>query len=99
MLDITDIPEAKVWDTVTIIGQDGEENISVFEMADLYPGSPCEVSSSIGAADAAPVSQGRRIGGRRGRIDGQMDRGAEHVYNPPGPGAPCFGLQTGGKAG
>ena len=45
MLDITDIPEAKVWD----IGQDGEENISVFEMADLYPGSPCEVSSSIGA--------------------------------------------------
>ena len=34
---------------MTIIGQDGEENISVFEMADLYPGSPCEVSSSIGA--------------------------------------------------
>ena len=35
MVDITDIPDVKVEDVVTLIGQDGEERISVEDMADL----------------------------------------------------------------
>ncbi|WP_073050679.1 alanine racemase C-terminal domain-containing protein [Dethiosulfatibacter aminovorans] len=44
-----DVPEVQIGDTVTIIGTDGSEYISIFDMADLYPGSPCEVSTSIGS--------------------------------------------------
>lgn len=35
MVDITDIPDVKIEDVVTLIGQDGEERISVEDMADL----------------------------------------------------------------
>ena len=35
MIDVTDIPEVKVGDTVTLIGQDGSRRISVEEVADL----------------------------------------------------------------
>lgn len=35
MVDITDIPDVAIEDVVTLIGQDGEERISVEDMADL----------------------------------------------------------------
>lgn len=35
MVDITDIPDVKIEDEVTLIGQDGDNRISVEEMADL----------------------------------------------------------------
>ena len=35
MVDITDIPDVKIEDVVTLIGQDGSERISVEDMADL----------------------------------------------------------------
>ena len=35
MVDVTDIPEVKVGDTVTLIGQDGSRRISVEEVAAL----------------------------------------------------------------
>ena len=35
MVDITDIPDVKMEDVVTLIGRDGEEHISVEDMADL----------------------------------------------------------------
>ena len=35
MVDITDIPDVKMEDVVTLIGRDGEERISVEDMADL----------------------------------------------------------------
>ena len=35
MIDVTDIPEVKVGDTVTLIGQDGSRRISVEEVAAL----------------------------------------------------------------
>ncbi len=35
MVDITDIPDVKIEDKVTLIGQDGENRISVEDMADL----------------------------------------------------------------
>ena len=34
MVDITDIPEAKLEDKVTLVGRDGEEFISAEEVAD-----------------------------------------------------------------
>ena len=35
MVDITDIPDVKIEDTVTLIGSDGDARISVEDMADL----------------------------------------------------------------
>ena len=35
MVDITDIPDVKIEDVVTLVGQDGSERISVEDMADL----------------------------------------------------------------
>ena len=35
MVDITDIPDVKIEDVVTLIGQDGSERIYVEDMADL----------------------------------------------------------------
>ena len=35
MVDITDIPDVKLEDTVTLIGRDGENYISVEDMANL----------------------------------------------------------------
>ena len=35
MIDVTDIPEVKIGDTVTLIGQDGSRRISVEEVAAL----------------------------------------------------------------
>jgi alanine racemase len=34
-VDITEIPEAKLWDVTTLIGRDGAEEISVHEIAKL----------------------------------------------------------------
>ena len=36
MLDVTDVPEAKEGDIVTLIGSDGDENITADELAGLY---------------------------------------------------------------
>ena len=38
-LDITDIPEAEIGDTVTLIGHDGSEKIDAFDMEKLTENS------------------------------------------------------------
>ncbi len=48
MIDVTDIPEASVGDTVTLFGKDGDAQISIFEYAALYDGTACEVITSLG---------------------------------------------------
>ena len=48
MIDVTDIPQASLGDTVTLFGQDGDAFISVFEYAALYGGTACEVATSLG---------------------------------------------------
>ena len=49
MIDLTDIPEAKVDDEVILFGKQGDEFISIQEYAKLYKGTACEVSTSIGS--------------------------------------------------
>ena len=48
MVDVTDIPEAKEDDEVTLIGRDGEEEITVEEMAACSGGFHYEIICDIG---------------------------------------------------
>jgi alanine racemase len=47
MLDVTDIPEAKEWDTVTIFGNDQGTELPVWQLAEKFPGNPGELTSLI----------------------------------------------------
>ena len=49
MVDITDIPHVKLEDTVTLIGNDGDENISASDLASLCGSIPYEIVSRIHA--------------------------------------------------
>ena len=48
MADVTDIPEQKEGDQVTLIGRDGEECITVEELAALSGGFHYEIICQIG---------------------------------------------------
>lgn len=48
MADVTDIPEAEEGDQVTLIGRDGEECITVEELAALSGGFHYEIICQIG---------------------------------------------------
>jgi alanine racemase len=47
ILDVTDIPEAREGDVVTIFGRDGAEEQYVYHYADLYPASISEVTATL----------------------------------------------------
>jgi alanine racemase len=47
ILDVTDIPEAKEGDVVTIFGQDQGQEQYVYHYADLYPASISEVTATL----------------------------------------------------
>ncbi len=47
MIDVTDIIKAKVGDVVTIIGQDGQENVSIDDIAALLDASSYELVTRI----------------------------------------------------
>ncbi|MEO0106906.1 MAG: alanine racemase C-terminal domain-containing protein, partial [candidate division WOR-3 bacterium] len=48
MIDVTDIPEAKLGDEVTLIGEDGNERIKVEELAEKCNTIVYEITSGIG---------------------------------------------------
>ncbi len=48
IVDVSHIPEAEVWDTVTLIGTDGEQHISVEELAGTGGGFHYEIVCDIG---------------------------------------------------
>ena len=48
MVDVTDIPEAKEYDRVVLIGRDGENRITVEDLCDLYGGFNYEMICDIG---------------------------------------------------
>ncbi len=48
MIDVTDIPEAKEFDRVILIGKDGKEEITVETLCSLYGGFPYEMICDIG---------------------------------------------------
>lgn len=45
MVDVTDIPECRDYDEVTLIGRDGDEEITVESLADMYGGFNYEIVS------------------------------------------------------
>jgi len=47
MLDVTDIPEVKEWDTVTIFGNDYGTELPVWQLTEKFPGNPGELTSLI----------------------------------------------------
>ncbi|GHV36166.1 alanine racemase [Synergistales bacterium] len=47
ILDVTDIPEAREGDVVTIFGRDSGEEQYVYHYADVYPGSVSEVTATL----------------------------------------------------
>lgn len=63
MVDVTHIPEAEEWDTVTLIGTDGRERISVEELADTGGGFHYEIVCDIGKrVPRVYIKDGRMIG-------------------------------------
>ena len=48
MADVTDIPDVKEFDKVTLIGRDGEETITVEDLCAVYGGFPYEMICDIG---------------------------------------------------
>lgn len=48
IVDVSHIPEAEVWDTVTLVGTDGEQHISVEELAETGGGFHYEIVCDIG---------------------------------------------------
>lgn len=48
MADVTDIPEAAKWDEVTLVGRDGQEEITMEELADVSGGFHYELPCLIG---------------------------------------------------
>ena len=66
MVDVTDIPAAKEDDEVTLIGRDGEEEITVEEMAACSGGFHYEIICDIG-------KRVPRVYYRGGQVVGTMD--------------------------
>ena len=48
MVDVTDLPDVKEFDRVTLIGKDGDEEITVEKLCSLYGGFPYEMICDIG---------------------------------------------------
>jgi len=49
ILDVTDIPEAEIGDEVVLIGEQGNEHITAYDLADLTGTIPYEVTCAISA--------------------------------------------------
>lgn len=74
MVDITDIPEAKEGDTVTLLGRDGHEEITAEKLAELSGGYHYEILCNIG-------KRVPRVYLRNGQIAGVKDYFDDH-YEP-----------------
>jgi alanine racemase len=48
MIDVTDIPQTQLFDTVTLLGQDGEESITMEELGELSGRFNYELACDIG---------------------------------------------------
>lgn len=65
MVDISQIPEAREWDEVTLIGVDGEEQITVEELARTGGGFHYEIVCDIGKRVPRVYVQNRQIVGMK----------------------------------
>lgn len=65
MVDVTDIPEAEEDDEVTLIGKDGEDEITVEEMAACFGGLHYEIICDIGKRVPRVYIQNGRIAGTK----------------------------------
>ena len=65
MVDVTDIPEAEEDDEVTLIGKDGEDEITVEEMAACFGGFHYEIICDIGKRVPRVYIQNGRIAGHK----------------------------------
>jgi alanine racemase len=63
MVDVTDIPDVKEGDKVTLIGQDGDESISIEEVADLAGSFNYELVCDIGKrVPRVYYKEGKKVG-------------------------------------
>ncbi len=65
MVDVTDIPEAEEWDPVTLIGADGDEQITVEEVAKACGGFHYEIICSLGKRVPRVFLKDRKIVGTK----------------------------------
>ncbi len=49
MIDLTDIPEAKVDDEVIVLGESGNEKVTAYDIAEWAETIPYEVLTSLGS--------------------------------------------------
>ncbi|MEO0141795.1 MAG: alanine racemase [candidate division WOR-3 bacterium] len=61
MVDVTDIPQAKIGDVVTLIGEDGSAEIKVEELAEKCKTIVYEITSGIGPRVARVFKNGNRV--------------------------------------
>jgi len=60
ILDITDIPQVAIGDQVTVIGKQGDQSISAYDLADLTETIPYEVLCGIAArVPRLPIDEGK----------------------------------------
>ena len=73
MADVTDIPEAKEDDEVTLIGKDGADEITVEEMAECFGGFHYEIICDIGKRVPRVYLKGGAIAGTRDYLDDRYE--------------------------
>lgn len=73
MVDITEIPEAREDDEVTLIGRDGQEQITVEELAHLGGEFHYEIICDIGKRVPRVYIRGRKIVGKKDYFDDPYD--------------------------
>ena len=73
MADVTDIPEAKEDDEVTLIGKDGADEITVEEMAECFGGFHYEIICDIGKRVPRVYLKGGAIAGTKDYLDDRYE--------------------------
>ena len=69
MVDTTDIPEAEEGDEVTLIGKDGEEEITVEELARIGGGFHYEILCDIGKRVPRVYIEAGKVVGKKDYFD------------------------------
>ena len=93
-LDVTDIPDVQVGDRVTLIGSDGDETISVCDVARAADTIPYEITCSVGRR----VTRIFRGGEPRPELLVPFTAGAPEVAGPAGEAGGEPGLPLGARS-
>ena len=73
MVDVTDIPEVQPWDLVTLIGRDGDDGITMEELAEASGGFHYELACIFGKRVPRVYVKGGKIVGTKDYFHDQYE--------------------------